>query len=216
MSETPDVHQPTTRTGSQIKRLIPTQKRSRARFEHILEVAAEILMEVGGDDFTMSTLVQRAGVPHGSLYQYFPDKTAVIGTLAERIHLEGRACVRAALAEVHTQKAFHEALVRISREYLEAFRLQPLSHHVWMATQTNPVLLQMDEEDMEILAEMVAEVWRRLKPGEDSARINMASLLLMHMIAAAVRFAVGMDKDKGDQALEMFCKLLPKNLSVLL
>ena len=50
-------------------RLVPTQKRSRARFEAILETAEQILLEKGADAFRMSDIVARAGVPHGSLYQ---------------------------------------------------------------------------------------------------------------------------------------------------
>ena len=42
----------------------------------------------------MSDIVERTGVAFGSLYQYFPDKTAIIGTLAERYNAVGRDCVR--------------------------------------------------------------------------------------------------------------------------
>ena len=42
------------------------------------------MAEKGSEAFRMSDVVERSGVPFGSLYQYFPDKTAIIGTLAER------------------------------------------------------------------------------------------------------------------------------------
>jgi hypothetical protein len=41
----------------------------------------------------MSDIVARSGVPFGSLYQYFPDKTAIIGTLAQRYNVIGRDCL---------------------------------------------------------------------------------------------------------------------------
>src|SRR6266852_4862182 len=77
-----------------LARLVPTQQRSRERFERILESAAEIIAEKGSEAFRMSDIVERTGVPFGSLYQYFPDKTAIIGTLAERYNAIGRDCVR--------------------------------------------------------------------------------------------------------------------------
>ena len=46
--------------------------------------AAELMAEKGSEAFRMSDIVERSGVPFGSLYQYFPDKTAIIDTLAER------------------------------------------------------------------------------------------------------------------------------------
>jgi AcrR family transcriptional regulator len=70
-------------------RLVPTQKRSRERFERILQCARELMAEKGSEAFRMSDIVERTGVPFGSLYQYFPDKTAIIGTLAERYNAIG-------------------------------------------------------------------------------------------------------------------------------
>jgi AcrR family transcriptional regulator len=77
-----------------LARLVPTQQRSRERFETILECATALLAEKGSEAFRMSDVVERSGVPFGSLYQYFPDKTAIIGTLAERYNAVGRDCVR--------------------------------------------------------------------------------------------------------------------------
>src|SRR5882724_13298214 len=83
-----------------LARLVPTQQRSRERFERILESAAELMAEKGSEAFRMSDIVERSGVAFGSLYQYFPDKAAIIGTLAERHNAVGRDCVSRDLATV--------------------------------------------------------------------------------------------------------------------
>src|ERR1700680_4237135 len=90
--------------ASGLARLVPTQRRSRERFERILECAAEIMAEKGSEAFRMSDIVERTGVPFGSLYQYFPDKTAIIGTLAERYNAIGHDCVRRDLSAVKRAK----------------------------------------------------------------------------------------------------------------
>ena len=87
-----------------LARLAPTQRRSRERFEHILACATEIMAEKGSEAFRMSDVVARSGVAFGSLYQYFPDKAAIIGTLAERHNAVGRDCVRRDLAGVTTAR----------------------------------------------------------------------------------------------------------------
>ena len=46
------------------------------------------MAEKGSEAFRMSDIVERTGVAFGSLYQYFPDKTAIIGTLAERYNAD--------------------------------------------------------------------------------------------------------------------------------
>ena len=52
-------------------RLVPTQQRSRERFERILACASEVMIEKGCDAFRMSDIVERTGISFGSLYQYF-------------------------------------------------------------------------------------------------------------------------------------------------
>src|ERR1700754_675071 len=104
-------------TAAGIARLVSVQKRSRERYEHILASAAELLAVKGSEAFRMSELVERTGVAFGSLYQYFPDKAAIIGTLAERYNQIGRDCVARDLAAVNALSDLHPALCRIVDSY---------------------------------------------------------------------------------------------------
>ncbi len=56
----------------------PQQARSKALVADILEAAARVLAEEGAPRFTMARVAERAGVGIGSLYQYFPNKEAVL------------------------------------------------------------------------------------------------------------------------------------------
>jgi AcrR family transcriptional regulator len=60
------------------------QQRSAARVERMLDAAAELLDEVGLEGLTTSGIAGRASVSVGSLYQFFPDKHAVVEALARR------------------------------------------------------------------------------------------------------------------------------------
>ena len=74
-------------------RRIPQQKRGRERFEKILSVALELIEMNGSDALKMSEIVEKAELSFGALYQYFPDKSSIIRTLAERFNEQGKACV---------------------------------------------------------------------------------------------------------------------------
>lgn len=63
---------------------LPVQKRSRERFDRLLDAAAEILAEGGYDALTTNRVAELAGIPIGSLYQFFPDKQAVVAALSDR------------------------------------------------------------------------------------------------------------------------------------
>lgn len=62
----------------------PQQTRSQERVNHILDVAEQLFIERGYEQTTTREIAQRAEVPVGSLYQFFPDKAAIVRALADR------------------------------------------------------------------------------------------------------------------------------------
>lgn len=62
----------------------PVQQRSAQRVEKMLGACAELIEEVGYDGLTTTLIAERAGVAVGSLYQFFPDKRAVVQELTLR------------------------------------------------------------------------------------------------------------------------------------
>ncbi len=62
----------------------PVQQRSTKRVEQMLEACAALIEEVGYDGVTTTLIAERAGVAVGSLYQFFPDKRAVVRELTRR------------------------------------------------------------------------------------------------------------------------------------
>jgi AcrR family transcriptional regulator len=62
----------------------PSQQRSRATVEAVLEAAAQVLEAQGLAGFNTNVVAVRAGVSIGTLYQYFPGKDAITAALARR------------------------------------------------------------------------------------------------------------------------------------
>jgi AcrR family transcriptional regulator len=62
----------------------PRQARSQERVKQILDVAEQMFIAEGYDAATTNAIAVRAGVPIGSLYQFFPDKGAIVQALAVR------------------------------------------------------------------------------------------------------------------------------------
>jgi AcrR family transcriptional regulator len=194
-------------------RMIPTQKRSRERYERILEGAAAVMAEKGSEAFRMSDVVERTGVPFGSLYQYFPDKTAIIGTLAERYNAVGRACVANDLAMVESIDDLHPALCRITDSYYRMFIDEPVMRDIWQATQADRALQQLDEEDGAFLTGLLVDALLPVAPDFAEARIVSFAQLVMILIAAAVRHAIVLPPDDARRLLDQFKRLLPVDLA---
>src|SRR5213592_4347702 len=68
-------------------RRVPVQGRSVARVARMLDACAELVDEIGYEALTTTLLAERAGVAIGSVYQFFPDKRALVQALTMR-HLE--------------------------------------------------------------------------------------------------------------------------------
>src|SRR5215475_5457688 len=62
----------------------PRQDRARDTVEAILEAAAQVFERHGYRAGTTNWIAERAGVSIGSLYQYFPNKDAIVMELARR------------------------------------------------------------------------------------------------------------------------------------
>lgn len=64
---------------------LPKQQRSKATFDAIVEACTRLLAERGYAKTTTNHIAARAGVGISSLYEYFPNKDAVIAQVAERL-----------------------------------------------------------------------------------------------------------------------------------
>jgi len=62
----------------------PVQARSAASVDAILEATIQVLLNVGKERLTMTRVALRAGVSVGTLYQYFPNKSALLHAALKR------------------------------------------------------------------------------------------------------------------------------------
>jgi len=62
----------------------PKQARSRARFNHILDVSGQLFTEWGYETTTTNHIAEQASVSIGALYRFFPNKEAILDALVAR------------------------------------------------------------------------------------------------------------------------------------
>ncbi|QFY62256.1 TetR/AcrR family transcriptional regulator [Rhizobium grahamii] len=196
-------------------RRIPQQKRGRERFEKILSVALALIEKNGSDALKMSEIVEQAELSFGALYQYFPDKSSIIRTLAERFNEQGRACVEAELAGVTDAAALRLALCNIADQYYTFFRHEPAMRDIWVATQADRLLQQIDAEDMEFHAQALLSVLVRLEPERSKGELLAIARLTMQLLAAAVRYAISLDDVEGRSAIALYQRMLPADITRL-
>lgn len=138
----------------------PRQARSRALVDAVLEAAARVLVERGYEGATTNHIAEVAGVSIGSIYQYFPNKEALVRALLER-HVENAVALR---PEGLDEEALDlRSRFRMSIEwFLDVHRADPELHRV--LTSLAPDVVGSD----------------LLRSFEESARLRIRTVLETH------------------------------------
>ena len=118
-------------------RAIPTnprksasQERSRATVQALLDATARVLTREGYDRASTNRIAATAGVSVGSLYQYFPNKEALVAALVARHNREMLDLLREALKEVASLD-LATAIAKLVRAAVDAHRVDPALHRVF-------------------------------------------------------------------------------------
>ena len=80
----------------------PKQARSAELVAAILEAAIQVLAKEGAQRFTTARVAEKAGVSVGSLYQYFPNKAAILFRLQSDEWQQTSELLRGILADTAT------------------------------------------------------------------------------------------------------------------
>jgi AcrR family transcriptional regulator len=81
------------RKSDLVPRKAPRQQRSQAMVELILKAAARVLSRESLAGFNTNRVAEVAGVSVGSLYQYFPNKAALVTALIGKTHADFAAAL---------------------------------------------------------------------------------------------------------------------------
>lgn len=188
-------------------RRTPQQQRSRERVERILNAAKGLIERSGSDAMKMGELAAEAEISIGSLYQYFPDKAAVIGALAERYNEEGRACIRDGLAGVSDAPDFRRAFGELIDIYYGLFLAEPVMRDIWSGTQADKSLHGIDLADSHENGALVGAVLQRIYPDADPAELLNRATLVMYLGSASMRLAISVGRKEGDAYVGNFKRM---------
>ena len=109
----------------------PNQSRSRALVDAVAQACLRILDEAGDEALTVARIAEVSGASVGSIYQYFPNKDAIVAVLYERIldqEAEQSLVMRERLVGVPLTTALREILANIIRVELRLFKLNQAFH----------------------------------------------------------------------------------------
>ncbi len=178
----------------------PKQARSVALVERVLDEAARLFESEGYHATTTNHVAEAAGVSVGSLYQYFPNKDALLVGLAER-HLDEAVPAMLGLAEQvrESEPDVDEFAVLVVGAVLDLNRSDQLHHLLWSAPRTAALEERLAAMEEVLVAELT---WHMERFGHGSDVAAVRARLLSTVIDAAVHNVVS-THDRGTQEHEL-------------
>ncbi len=122
----------------------PAQARSARRVEALLDAAAELLRDREPDAVTVRDLAAAAGVPTGTLYQFFEDKDAVLQALAVRFLAAMPGVLDAALASGRDD--WSHSVGRVVDGYAAIVREHPAIRQLWLSGALDAATRRLERE----------------------------------------------------------------------
>lgn len=190
-----------------VPRRRPAQARSRERFERIVQAARAVLVDVGFESFTFDEVAHRAGVPIGTLYQFFANKYVLICEL-------DRQDTATSLAEIERfsrlvpAPQWPDVLDEFIDHLARMWREDPSRRAVWHAIQSTPATRATAADTELQLLEPLAEILRPLATEHsDTQRIELARFLI-HTVVSLLNYAISGDPDKFDSVVMELKRML--------
>lgn len=181
----------------------PQQARSRARVAQILAAADGILSVEGFEALTVRRIAQEAAVPVGSIYQFFPDKAAVVDALAHGYIGEFDAAI-AHLVEgardPQAEQAWSDPVGRLVDEFAGLYRSRPGYVALWSGRHLSPELARADEANNLAIAAGVRRILVARGILRDDPDLERNAQVAVRVADALLQFAFA-SAQGGDEAI---------------
>lgn len=174
---------------------LPQQARGRVRVERLLDAAAMLIARHGLEGVSMAAVGEAAGSAPGSLYQFFPNRDALVDALARREAAAVEACVEATLAgwRASARRDAASLMDALLPPLLDLYRSRPawgeLLHALARRGEPGDVEQALDAA----VTARLADALTRLRPDADVAARRLAARVLLDLGHAGLLLATCAD-----------------------
>jgi AcrR family transcriptional regulator len=171
---------------------IPQQARSREKFDAILAEALRLIHEKGYEHVSVREIARAAGMPIASVYQYFPNKLAIVRQLWERYAETLTKLLASELATLVSDPT-EATRVRVINDVVDHMvanhRDNPAFLEIWRAVDGAPELRALNREDSLRVAEAVTSAILTVRPDADRLSTLSRALIAGEAASATVKLA---------------------------
>lgn len=175
----------------------PKQERSRERVDEILGAAKRLIGEKGIDAVKMREIAALAGGPISSVYQYFPNKSAIIATLHSQWSAEVFELLKSRLTAITGLDSLLAAIIETFDLYGQRVRSDPAILDMLNAVQADKALQNVDISDTRQQVQILCDVARPWIAEDRFEAFGRTAFLMFHLANGAVRLALAVGDDES-------------------
>lgn len=186
-------------------RRVPTQVRSRQRYDEICEAALQLLRRGGVAACTMAAVAAEAQLKPTSLYRYFPNIEsllyAVVSKQLDEVHQWLRDHMSTGTSLAETERLAAEALERYERR----FQADPAMMAIWAGTLAMPSLVQLNVADTRRNAQVLTDAANAMR----RTPVPYSKVLMnTHVICATVPLMQLVSEQEAAEIRHELCSLV--------
>ena len=140
----------------------PTQARGVQRVIDVIDACERLLQSQRVEDLTMEDIARAARIQIGSLYHFFPDKTAVVVTVLERLLIEDGSAFE--LTRADAGRSFRGYLAALEKRLVSVWCTHGSLLDVYYAFQRHPLVWKQTLAQRQRAAVQVGAKLRQLNP----------------------------------------------------
>lgn len=150
-------------SGAAAARARPKQERAQQTYDRLLDVAGELLAEVGLDSISTNMICARAGVTPPALYRYFADKYAVLEALGRRLMTRQNAALETWIArhEPGGAAVMRDNIEELLRDTAAVTASEPGAVWILRALHASPQLSHIRLESHRYVTDRLTEAYLR-------------------------------------------------------
>lgn len=183
-------------------RRMPSQARSRQRVDVILDAVSELLVERGFDAITTRLIAEKADIPVGSIYQFFPNKFAIFNALALRFLEKVASTYQEFVAGDVGEVGWEESLDRGIDNFAAILFTEKAMPVLWAGMQYSAELRAKEAEyiakGIDFNLVMLEKVLKHVEPKQR----RLIAWIMIRILDALFYHVVRTDPENREQAVE--------------
>ncbi len=195
----------------------PKQLRSINRMNEILAATKNIVVISGSNNLKMMDIAKAANITVSSIYQYFPNKGAIVKVLAQSYLNQWSEQVATEVKQVSSAKEIQGLVLSLINDFYQRYKCDSVLQDIWGSKSSDQIYKNIDMEHHLVIQEIIYNELKYLFDQVTWTKLETTILLSLHQGSAAIRLALTLNEKEAEkimafytqQTLNAFNELLP-------